>query len=370
LSLIKPVSLLAILLLGIGCSRRADQARSLSQQSDSAKAVERPVDMVRPAAQSESLPPRDKPVEVVGNIAFHQIFCDDFDTLAIDLKQYTYHLWRAGIYMRDIAFADITMHGLEIRQIIDDLMTARRDSCSIFDEQLKWYAIRYWVSYGNHDLVTHRKFVPEFSADDLMLELEKIGYRSNKLTAARELLSFIFDPDFQPATTDSLWTGMLAGKINALDYFNHLERLKPQMELVLSELETALTYAPKKSKGELTSLIEFLRYYGYYQGVDGIRYLSVRVDNAVSLDWMNSVESDSSGGRNSAGMKLSIGRSHSILAAFGSLWLQLMEQSPDSIAYILPEPVPIRNRMGGITDVKLIYTGDFIGQMLRFDLME
>jgi len=44
----------------------------------------------------------------------------------------------------------------------------------------------------------------------------------------------------------------------------------------------------------------------------------------------------------------------------------------DSVSYkfILPEPKLIRNKMGGITDVEMIHTLDFEGQMQRFEIMK
>jgi len=49
------------------------------------------------------LVPRNKPVVQVNNTAYYQLFCDGFESLPLQSKQYAYHLYKACVASLDIS---------------------------------------------------------------------------------------------------------------------------------------------------------------------------------------------------------------------------------------------------------------------------
>jgi len=268
-----------------------------------------------------SHPGRGEPAEQVGNLWLYQLYSDHFDALPQPLKQYAYHIYRAGLAGRDITYDQLAPWGLEIRQLLDNMAVQPADDDTIFQRQFDQYRKRFWAFNGNYDPETRVKFVPEFTADRLAQRLERLGL-AGKFESLRP---FIFNIAFLPVlVTKNTTSGNDPVSASAVNFYDRgltrkevegfssryglnsrltktggqiVEevyragapdvapgRMTAALENVISELETAREYAPDKSR---TALTELIRYFRTGKETDFIHHQQLWVaDNRSPVDYI------------------------------------------------------------------------------------
>ncbi len=249
------------------------------------------------------IPPRGVPVERVGDLAIYQLFCDRFEGLPLETKRYLYHLCRACLAGRDVAYDQLAPRGLEVRRLLERLVMTADGSNPDFDQKLLDYAKGFWAFSGNYDPETWRKFTPAFTPAELAariagLRSEGDGWPSDEGLKAIE--PYIFDADFLPVLVNKAPPdggdpvqasavnfydlGLTVADIEAYPSQFTLNnrfaqaggqvveevyrvgapdvtpgRMAACLEEVVTELETAITFAPDGSRPALVELVGYLR---------------------------------------------------------------------------------------------------------------
>jgi dipeptidyl-peptidase-3 len=107
-------------------------------------------------------------LEKVGKVAIIQLYADGFEDLNLDEKILTYYLSKASIAGRDITYDQVHRHGLAIRNLLEEIVTHSQGIDEKLLEKITSYLKLFWVFNGNYG-TNNRKFVPEFSFEDLVL---------------------------------------------------------------------------------------------------------------------------------------------------------------------------------------------------------
>jgi dipeptidyl-peptidase-3 len=106
-------------------------------------------------------------LEQIDEAAIVQYYADGFDALPLDQKILAWHLAQAAIAGRDIYYDQRYRHGIEMREVIEEILThdAGLDPGTI--AEIRRYAKHFWISSGPHNSITSRKFVLRCSPDAL-----------------------------------------------------------------------------------------------------------------------------------------------------------------------------------------------------------
>ena len=114
-------------------------------------------------------------LEQVDDAAIVQYYADGFDALPIDQKILAWHLYQAALAGRDIYYDQRYRHGLEMREVLEEILThhpaARQaspevPSSSIIGE-IRRYAKLFWINSGPYGSITARKFVLKCTPGEL-----------------------------------------------------------------------------------------------------------------------------------------------------------------------------------------------------------
>lgn len=145
-------------------------------------------------------------LEKVGKVAIVQLYADGFEELSLNEKMLAYYLYQAGMAGRDITYDQNHRHGLEIRNLLEEIVTHPQGIDDEISEKITSYLKLFWTFNGNYG-TNNRKFVPEFSFEDLV-SASKIAWSDGANLEAKgtealkeklnKLKRTIFDPDFEP----------------------------------------------------------------------------------------------------------------------------------------------------------------------------
>jgi dipeptidyl-peptidase-3 len=149
-------------------------------------------------------------LETVGEFAVARLYADGFEELTPRERILAFYLYRAALAGRDIFYDQMGRDSLEIRDLLEEILTHPQELHPEFREALLRYLKLYWINNGNHNDRTRRKFVPEFTFEDLRggaLASERRG-AAFKLALGETLEAklsrlrrSIFDPDYEPLST-------------------------------------------------------------------------------------------------------------------------------------------------------------------------
>jgi dipeptidyl-peptidase-3 len=118
----------------------------------------------RPAERSAERPYL---LERVGEFAIARLYADSFHDLSRQQRILAYYLSRAAIAGRDIYYDQMGRDNLEVRDLLEEILTHPGQVAPSFRERLLSYLKLFWINNGNHNDRTKLKFVPEFTYDDL-----------------------------------------------------------------------------------------------------------------------------------------------------------------------------------------------------------
>jgi dipeptidyl-peptidase-3 len=149
-------------------------------------------------------------LEKVGKVAIVQLYADGFADLSLNEKILAYYLYQAGVAGRDITYDQNHRHGLEIRNLLEEIITHPQGIDDKILEKITNYLKLFWTFNGNYG-TNNRKFIPEFSFEDLVLASKAaLSNKANLEVRGEEALKeklnklkrTIFDPDFEPLLAD------------------------------------------------------------------------------------------------------------------------------------------------------------------------
>ena len=101
------------------------------------------------------------------DVIFVRLFADDFGNLERKSRILAYHLARAVLAGRDITYDQLHSDNLEVRQIIERINRANVIPDPQVEVDLSDYLKHLWIHSGFYDSLTGRKFIPEFSFEQL-----------------------------------------------------------------------------------------------------------------------------------------------------------------------------------------------------------
>jgi dipeptidyl-peptidase III len=149
-------------------------------------------------------------LERVEDAAVVQLYADGFDELALREKTLVYHLYQAAIAGRDIYYDQRYEHNLEMRDILEEIVTHAAGVDPGVLEAIWRYTKLFWINTGPYNNLTARKFVLKTTAADLAAAAARAALNGARFPlrageSLSDLLSRLerafFDPDFDPIVT-------------------------------------------------------------------------------------------------------------------------------------------------------------------------
>jgi len=160
-----------------------------------------PIESVAPADANEQ---RKYLLERIDDVAVVQLYVDGFEQLALQQKILIYHLYKAALAGRDIFIDQKYEHSLQIRDLIEEVLTHADEIDSKTLDEIRRYTKLLWINNGPHNPITSRKNVMKCSFEDFARAVEKAEANGATLPKqpgknTEELLSFVrpllFDPN-------------------------------------------------------------------------------------------------------------------------------------------------------------------------------
>jgi dipeptidyl-peptidase-3 len=163
-----------------------------------------------PQGGSMQAGPRPVILETVGDFAIVPLYADGFEDLTPRQRALAFYLCRAALAGRDITYDQMGRHNLEVRDLLEEIVTHPRDISPPLLEALQHYLKLFWINNGNHNDRTREKFLPGFTFEELhTAALLAIRHRASIDLALNESLGaklnrlrgVIFDPAVEPLVT-------------------------------------------------------------------------------------------------------------------------------------------------------------------------
>ena len=136
----------------LGCGRGGD---------GNTPAADSPRSALAPAADRKYL------LERVDDAAVVQLYADGFEKLSLKDKTLIWHLYQAAIAGRDIFYDQRYVHNLEIRDILEEIITHPQGIDPATLSEIQRYTKLFWINTGPYNNLTARKFVLKTTPDAL-----------------------------------------------------------------------------------------------------------------------------------------------------------------------------------------------------------
>ena len=128
---------------------------------------------------------------------------EGFEDLTLRQKTYIYYLQEAALEGRDILFDQTGRYNLRIRRLLEAVYTRYTGSKDTpFYQHLAVYIKRVWFSSGIHHHYGCEKFLPEFTAEELRAEIDRLPAEALPLAEGQsvdafcaEIFPVMFDPE-------------------------------------------------------------------------------------------------------------------------------------------------------------------------------
>ncbi len=160
---------------------------------------------------TETTPTRKYLLENVDDAAVVQVYADGFDKLPLGEKTLIWHLYQAAIAGRDIYYDQRHRHALEMRGILEAVVSHPQGIDSATLDEVRRYTKLFWVNTGPYNNLTARKFVLSISPEAFAAAVKKaVSNGATIQTAADEsvdatltrLQPMFFDPAVDPIVTN------------------------------------------------------------------------------------------------------------------------------------------------------------------------
>jgi dipeptidyl-peptidase III len=149
-------------------------------------------------------------LERVEDAAVVQLYADGFDELALREKLLIFHLYHAAIAGRDIYYDQRYEHNLEMRDVLEEIVTHASGIDQATLDALWRYTKLFWINTGPYNNLTARKFVLKTTPEALAAAAERAAANGARLPlrageSLRDLLARLercfFDPEFEAIVT-------------------------------------------------------------------------------------------------------------------------------------------------------------------------
>jgi dipeptidyl-peptidase-3 len=150
-------------------------------------------------------------LERVDDAAVVQVYADAFNELTLDQKKLVYHLYQAAIAARDIYYDQRHANAIEMRDLIESIITTPGAAPDNLRGRLLHYAKLFWLNSGPYHNLTTRKFTLEATRDELAEAARKAAAAGAALPVKQgespeklvdRLAPMFFDPKYQPVVTN------------------------------------------------------------------------------------------------------------------------------------------------------------------------
>jgi len=153
-------------------------------------------------------------VDRVGETGFVQLEAESFASLSAKDKVLAYWLSMAAVALHPVAFDQNSTYGLVEKHLLEQILTHARGIDPAVLRKLADYTKLLWANRGNRNASTSRKFLPDFTFEELKAAAERarrngarLGSMAQLSKTLEELRRPIFDPDFEPRVTVKNPTG-------------------------------------------------------------------------------------------------------------------------------------------------------------------
>jgi dipeptidyl-peptidase-3 len=150
-------------------------------------------------------------VERVGEAAVVQLYADGFAALPLPDKILAWHLYNAALAGRDIYYDQHYAHGLEMREVLEEIVTHAGGIDANMLAAIVGYTRLFWINSGPFNNLTARKFVlgcapGAFRAAAVSAERQGARFPRRDGESLDGLLArlepMFFDPSFDPICTN------------------------------------------------------------------------------------------------------------------------------------------------------------------------
>jgi dipeptidyl-peptidase-3 len=163
------------------------------------------------APSATQAPERKYLLERVDDAAVVQVYADGFGALPLREKMLIWHLYQAALAGRDIYYDQRYVHGLEMRDVLEEILThaAEVDPASL--AEIQRYTKLFWLNSGPYNNLTARKFVMK-GAPESLLAAAKAATKSGGRFPLKpgetlegmvgRMTPWFFDPTVDPIVTN------------------------------------------------------------------------------------------------------------------------------------------------------------------------
>jgi dipeptidyl-peptidase-3 len=149
-------------------------------------------------------------LEHVDDVAVVQIYADGFPSLSLREKQLVWHLYLAAIAGRDIYYDQRYAHNLELRAVLEGILTHARALPPPVEQEIRRYTKLFWINSGPYNGLTARKSLLRIERDAWAAAVEAAAAGGAPLPLrpgdtprelAQRLAPVLFDAAFDPILT-------------------------------------------------------------------------------------------------------------------------------------------------------------------------
>jgi len=241
-------------------------------------------------------------LERIGEAAVVQVYADGFRDLPLREKILVWHLAQAAIAGRDIFYDQRYAHNLEMRDILEAIVTHPAGVERATLDEIERYTKLFWINTGPYNNLTSRKFVLTCTPDAFAAAADaaerasaRVPRRSGETLAAMlaRLEPMFFDASFEPTVTsktppagkdileasaNNLYSGLTMKDLEGFEEQHPINsrlvkrggrvveevyriggRYGAQIAAIVGHLEAAIPYATDAMARALRALITFYR---------------------------------------------------------------------------------------------------------------
>ena len=279
------------LVIAVGVSGNSGKTVPAGARAEDTAAVE--------AAQADS---RKYLLERVDDAAVAQLYADGFTQLPLEQKVLIWHLYQAALAGRDIYYDQRYAHSLEMRDVLEEILTHPRDVDPATLAEVQRYTKLFWLNSGPYNNLTARKFVLKTTPEQFAAAARtaqksgaKFSLKSGETLDAllERLQPMFFDPAFQPIVTNktpgqgkdilqesanNLYVGMTMKELEGYkeryalnsrvvkkdgklveEVYKVGGRYDKEIRAIVTHLEAAIPFATPTMKEALNALIQWYR---------------------------------------------------------------------------------------------------------------
>jgi dipeptidyl-peptidase-3 len=107
-------------------------------------------------------------VERVGDTGFLQLQAESFRQLDAKHQALAYWLSQASIAIDPIIYDQLSAFGIREKRLLEEIVGKPQGIPEATFAKVRAYALLFWANRGNHNEITGQKFLPSFTADELL----------------------------------------------------------------------------------------------------------------------------------------------------------------------------------------------------------